>query len=72
MGNGAAGSPKTVRDILGDQAAHAGLNYVACQMYFGDMTQDEATRSASLFATQVADLPAAAARPHKAELAPAG
>jgi alkanesulfonate monooxygenase SsuD/methylene tetrahydromethanopterin reductase-like flavin-dependent oxidoreductase (luciferase family) len=56
LGNGAAGSPRTVRDILSTQMAHAGLNYLASQLYFGDMSPDEASRSASLFAEHVADL----------------
>jgi hypothetical protein len=30
-----------------------GLNYVACQLYFGDMSLQEASRSASLFAEHV-------------------
>ncbi|HWV53392.1 LLM class flavin-dependent oxidoreductase [Pseudorhodoplanes sp.] len=53
LGNGAAGSPQTVREILDAQAKHAGLNYFACQIYFGDMTRDEASHSASLFAEHV-------------------
>ena len=74
LGNGAAGSPRTVRDILNAQTVHAGLNYLACQLYFGDMTPDEAQRSAALFATEVAGLPngAAAAAQRRDELAPAG
>jgi len=74
LGNGAAGSPRTVRDILNAQTAHAGLNYLACQIYFGDMTLDEAQRSASLFAVEVAGLSkgAAAAAQRRDELAPAG
>jgi alkanesulfonate monooxygenase SsuD/methylene tetrahydromethanopterin reductase-like flavin-dependent oxidoreductase (luciferase family) len=74
LGNGAAGAPRTVRDILNAQAAHAGLNYLACQLYFGDMAPHEASHSASLFAGQVAGLQdaAGASKPHSAELAPAG
>ncbi len=70
LGNGFAGSPRTMRDALSAQMAHGGLNYVACQLYFGDMTPDEASRSASLFATQVAGLQAEApaARSRSAEL----
>jgi hypothetical protein len=50
------------------------LNYLACQLYFGDMTPNEAQRSAALFAMEVADLPndAVAVKPHGADLAPAG
>ncbi len=54
IGNGVAGAPSTVRDTLQDQAARGGLNYVACQLYFGDMSCEEAQRSASLFAEHVA------------------
>lgn len=52
-GNGVAGSPQTVRDILSEQVERGGLNYLACQLYFGDMAPDEAARSASLFAEHV-------------------
>jgi alkanesulfonate monooxygenase SsuD/methylene tetrahydromethanopterin reductase-like flavin-dependent oxidoreductase (luciferase family) len=74
LGNGVAGAPGTVREILSAQTAHAGLNYLACQLYFGDMTPDEAQRSASLFAAQVAGLPAgtATAKPLGAEPVLAG
>lgn len=73
LGNGAAGSPRTVRDILNAQSVHAGLNYLACQLYFGDMTPHEASRSASLFAGQVAGLQdkAEVSKPRSAEPAPA-
>jgi alkanesulfonate monooxygenase SsuD/methylene tetrahydromethanopterin reductase-like flavin-dependent oxidoreductase (luciferase family) len=60
LGNGFAGSASTVRDMLTEQMARGGLNYLACQLYFGDMTPDEASRSASLFAEHVAGADAAA------------
>jgi alkanesulfonate monooxygenase SsuD/methylene tetrahydromethanopterin reductase-like flavin-dependent oxidoreductase (luciferase family) len=53
IGNGIAGSPSTVRDTLKEQVARGGLNYVASQLYFGDMAAEEARRSASLFAEHV-------------------
>ena len=53
LGNGFAGSPRTVRDMMTGQIDRGGLNYLACQIYFGDMTPDEAALSASLFASHV-------------------
>lgn len=53
LGNGVAGAPATVRDALREQATRGGLNYLACQVYFGDMSCEEASRSASLFAEHV-------------------
>ncbi len=53
LGNGVAGSPRTVRDTLKDQQARGRLNYMACQMFFGDMSLEEASHSASLFAEYV-------------------
>lgn len=54
IGNGIAGTPRAVRDALQEQVRHGGLNYLACQLYFGDMSIEEASRSASLFAEHVA------------------
>ncbi len=53
LGNGVAGTPDTVREKLAAQAERGGVNYFACQLYFGDMTLEEASRSASLFAEAV-------------------
>ena len=53
LGNGIAGSPKTVRDTLNQQVGYADLNYVACQIFFGDMSLEEASYSARLFAEYV-------------------
>ena len=68
LGNGFAGSPRTVRDMLTAQMARGGLNYLACQLYFGDMTPDEASRSASLFAEHVAGADGASSAPQSRNL----
>ncbi|MGB6535093.1 MAG: LLM class flavin-dependent oxidoreductase [Xanthobacteraceae bacterium] len=52
-GQGVAGSPATVRDLLSAQLAETGCNYVVGQFAFGDMTRDEALRSIGLFVDQV-------------------
>lgn len=54
LGNGVAGTAQTVSEILSEQVRRGGLNYVACQLYFGDMTQEQASHSATLLAGQVA------------------
>jgi alkanesulfonate monooxygenase SsuD/methylene tetrahydromethanopterin reductase-like flavin-dependent oxidoreductase (luciferase family) len=54
LGNGVAGTPEKVREALGEQVTRGGLNYLACQLYFGDMTFEEASHSATLFAEHVA------------------
>jgi alkanesulfonate monooxygenase SsuD/methylene tetrahydromethanopterin reductase-like flavin-dependent oxidoreductase (luciferase family) len=52
-GQGVAGSPATVRDLLARQIAETGCNYVVGQFAFGDMTLDEALHSIELFASEV-------------------
>jgi hypothetical protein len=52
-GQGLAGSPATVRDLLAAQLAETGCNYVVGQFAFGDMTLDEALHSIALFASEV-------------------
>jgi alkanesulfonate monooxygenase SsuD/methylene tetrahydromethanopterin reductase-like flavin-dependent oxidoreductase (luciferase family) len=52
-GQGLAGSPATVRDLLAAQLAATGCNYVVGQFAFGDMTLDEALYSIELFAREV-------------------
>ena len=52
-GQGVAGSPATVRDLLAAQLADTGCNYVVGQFAFGDMTLDEALHSIELFAREV-------------------
>ena len=53
IGHGIAGSPATVRDYLAKLEREAGVNYVLCQMVFGDMTFADASHSIDLFAKQV-------------------
>jgi alkanesulfonate monooxygenase SsuD/methylene tetrahydromethanopterin reductase-like flavin-dependent oxidoreductase (luciferase family) len=52
-GQGVAGSPATVRDLLAKQIEETGCNYVVGQFAFGDMTLDEALHSIELFAREV-------------------
>jgi alkanesulfonate monooxygenase SsuD/methylene tetrahydromethanopterin reductase-like flavin-dependent oxidoreductase (luciferase family) len=52
-GRGVAGTPDTVRVMLGAQLAEAGANYCVGQFVFGDMSKDEALGSIGLFAEQV-------------------
>jgi alkanesulfonate monooxygenase SsuD/methylene tetrahydromethanopterin reductase-like flavin-dependent oxidoreductase (luciferase family) len=53
IGHGIAGSPATVRDYLASLQRETGVNYVLCQMVFGNMSFEEAERSLSLFAREV-------------------
>lgn len=53
IGHGIAGSPATVRDYLTRLEREAGVNYVLCQMVFGDMTFADASHSIDLFAKEV-------------------
>jgi alkanesulfonate monooxygenase SsuD/methylene tetrahydromethanopterin reductase-like flavin-dependent oxidoreductase (luciferase family) len=53
VGQGIAGSPKTVTAWLQAQLAETGCNYVVGQFAFGDLTRDEALRSIQLFADEV-------------------
>jgi alkanesulfonate monooxygenase SsuD/methylene tetrahydromethanopterin reductase-like flavin-dependent oxidoreductase (luciferase family) len=52
-GQGVAGSPATVRDLLAEQLAETGCNYVVGQFAFGDMTLAEALHSIELFTSEV-------------------
>jgi len=52
-GQGIAGSPATVRDLLAAQITETGCNYVVGQFAFGDMTLDEALHSIDLFTGEV-------------------
>jgi alkanesulfonate monooxygenase SsuD/methylene tetrahydromethanopterin reductase-like flavin-dependent oxidoreductase (luciferase family) len=52
-GQGVAGSPATVRDLLAAQLAETSCNYVVGQFAFGDMTLDEALHSIELFTREV-------------------
>lgn len=52
-GQGIAGSPQTVRELLAAQLAETGCNYVVGQFMFGDMTREECLQSIDLFASEV-------------------
>jgi len=53
IGHGIAGSPSTVRRYLEALQREAGVNYVLCQMMFGDMALTDAAASVSLFGRDV-------------------
>jgi alkanesulfonate monooxygenase SsuD/methylene tetrahydromethanopterin reductase-like flavin-dependent oxidoreductase (luciferase family) len=53
IGNGIAGSPAAVRDYVARLQAETGINYLLCQMVFGDMRAADAERSIRLFAGEV-------------------
>jgi alkanesulfonate monooxygenase SsuD/methylene tetrahydromethanopterin reductase-like flavin-dependent oxidoreductase (luciferase family) len=52
-GQGIAGSPVTVADVLGQQLDHTLCNYMVVQFAFGDLTLPETLRSIGLFADAV-------------------
>jgi alkanesulfonate monooxygenase SsuD/methylene tetrahydromethanopterin reductase-like flavin-dependent oxidoreductase (luciferase family) len=52
-GRAVAGSSETVRAALRAQVQHSGVTYFIGQFAFGDLTFDEAMRSATLFARDV-------------------
>jgi alkanesulfonate monooxygenase SsuD/methylene tetrahydromethanopterin reductase-like flavin-dependent oxidoreductase (luciferase family) len=53
LGEGVAGSPKTVIAALQQQLATTGADYLVGQFVFGDMTLDEGLRSIERFTTAV-------------------
>jgi alkanesulfonate monooxygenase SsuD/methylene tetrahydromethanopterin reductase-like flavin-dependent oxidoreductase (luciferase family) len=53
IGHGVAGSPSTVRDYIARLESEAGVNYVLCQMTFGDMKFSDANHSIELFGKEV-------------------
>jgi len=53
IGHGVAGSPASVRDYLARLERETGVNYVLCQMVFGDMNFSDAAHSIELFAREV-------------------
>ena len=53
VGNGIAGSPATVRDYIRRLENETGINYLLCQMVFGDIAVGDARRSLTLFARDV-------------------
>jgi len=54
LGNGIAGSPETVRAYLEAQRTTARANFFLCQLIFGDISYEDALRSVTLFAREVA------------------
>jgi alkanesulfonate monooxygenase SsuD/methylene tetrahydromethanopterin reductase-like flavin-dependent oxidoreductase (luciferase family) len=53
QGSGVAGSPATVADYITREIAQGGINYLIASLMFGDMTEEEALHSTSLFARKV-------------------
>jgi alkanesulfonate monooxygenase SsuD/methylene tetrahydromethanopterin reductase-like flavin-dependent oxidoreductase (luciferase family) len=53
LGGAFAGTPEDARRYVASQVEEAGVNYLAADFAFGDMTFEEASRSAGLFAAQV-------------------
>ena len=53
IGHGIAGSPATVTAYLQKMQREAGINYVLCQMAFGDMAITDAENSLRLFGREV-------------------
>lgn len=53
IGHGVAGSPATVRDYIARLERETGVNYVLCQMVFGDIGFGDASHSIQLFAREV-------------------
>ena len=53
LGIAVAGAPETVTEVLADQLAETGANYLVGQFVFGDITLDEGLASIALFAEEV-------------------
>ena len=53
IGHGIAGAPATVRAYLAQLSRDTNVNYVLCQMVFGDMNFPDASHSIELFAREV-------------------
>jgi alkanesulfonate monooxygenase SsuD/methylene tetrahydromethanopterin reductase-like flavin-dependent oxidoreductase (luciferase family) len=54
LGHGIAGSPASVAKAISKLQEETGINYLLCQMMFGDMRLPEAENSVRLFAHEVA------------------
>ena len=52
-GHGFAGTPAGAREYVAAQSEAGGVNYIVCDMVFGNIGFDEATRSIELFAEEV-------------------
>jgi len=48
-----AGTPKAVRQMIDDQVAGCGINYLMCRLAFGDMPFEDSMRSLDLFTREV-------------------
>jgi hypothetical protein len=53
MGLAFAGSPASVRDFVARARDEAQANYLALEIAFGDISEDEAGQTARLFAGEV-------------------
>lgn len=53
QGGAFAGTPEGARQYIAEQAEVAGINYMTVDVAFGGITFEEASRTASLFATEV-------------------
>ena len=53
MGLAFAGSPASVRDFVARARDEAGANYLALEVAFGDISEEEAGQTAELFAREV-------------------
>ncbi|HEX4111058.1 MAG TPA: LLM class flavin-dependent oxidoreductase [Stellaceae bacterium] len=53
LGSGIAGSPATVRSWIEETQAESGISCLICDMVFGSMRYDDASRSIDLFAREV-------------------
>ncbi|PWT91979.1 MAG: LLM class flavin-dependent oxidoreductase [Proteobacteria bacterium] len=53
IGNGIAGSPRTVRDFIAAEREATGINYFVSWLAFGDLTLAESQASLDLFAREV-------------------
>jgi alkanesulfonate monooxygenase SsuD/methylene tetrahydromethanopterin reductase-like flavin-dependent oxidoreductase (luciferase family) len=53
IGNGIAGSPKTVRDFIAAEQEATGINYFVSWLAFGDLTLAESQASLDLFSRKV-------------------
>jgi alkanesulfonate monooxygenase SsuD/methylene tetrahydromethanopterin reductase-like flavin-dependent oxidoreductase (luciferase family) len=53
MGLAFAGSPSSVRDFIARARDEAGANYLALEVAFGDVSEQEAAQTAELFANEV-------------------
>jgi len=53
MGMGVAGTPETVRRYIAAAVAQTGITYFVCDMAFGSIPFDAASRSVDMFAREV-------------------